>query len=167
MAVIGIGNVLAGDDGVGPTVVRTFEARWSVPEDVEVIDAGTPGLDLTAYLVALDAALIVDAIKAAGPAGALRRHDAAALRTRPPVLAMGPHDPGVREAILATELHRGSPPDVRLLGVIPARLETGVGLSPPVRAAVPALVEELRLLGVPVAERVPPAAPDLWWERGR
>jgi hydrogenase maturation protease len=58
---------------------------------------------------------------------------------------------------------------VRLVGVIPARTETGIGLSAEVRAAIPAAVErvaaELRGLGVVLEERVPPAAPDLWWER--
>ena len=56
VAIIGIGNVLTGDDAIGPHVVRVVEARYALPADVQVIDAGTPGYDLTAFLVGLDAA---------------------------------------------------------------------------------------------------------------
>jgi hydrogenase maturation protease len=168
-AVIGIGNVLAGDDAFGPTVVRTFDAQWVVPDDVEVIDAGTPGLDLTAYLVGLRAVVLVDAIRARGSPGELRVLDGDALQAGPPVLALSPHQPGVREAVLHAELAGGSAPLVRLVGAVTNRMETGIGLSEPVRAAIPRsvrrVVEELRGLGVRMAKRVPERAPDLWWER--
>lgn len=168
-AVIGIGNVLAGDDAVGPTVVRTFDAQWTVPDDVEVIDAGTPGLDLTAYLAGLRAVVLVDALRARGAPGELRVLDGRALPEDRPALALGSHDPGLRQAILHAELAGGSAPAVRLVGAVVERVETGIGLSPRVRAAIPLLVrrvvEELRELGVAVSERVPARAPELWWER--
>ncbi len=168
-AVIGIGNVLAGDDALGPTVVRTFDAQWMVPDEVEVIDAGTPGLDLTAYIIGLDGAVFVDAVKSGGPPGTLRVFDAAALRKGAPGQALSPHQPGVREAVLHAEFIGGAAPPVRLLGVVAAQVETGIGMSDPVRAAVPALVgqvvEELAALGVTAVPRVPPREPDLWWER--
>lgn len=169
VAVIGIGNVLTGDDAVGPHVVRVVEARYELPQTVQVIDAGTPGYDLTAFLVGLDAALIVDAVKAKGAPGELRVYDKAELVSRGPVLALSPHEPGVREALLNADFMGVTPPVVRLVGVIPAGAGTGIGLSPAVRAAIPAAVarvaDELVALGVPVKERVPPREPDLWWER--
>ncbi len=169
LCVLGIGNVLTGDAAVGPHVVRVVEARWALPEDVQVIDAGTPGYDLTAFLVGLDAAVLVDAVKAKGAPGELRVYEKAELLSKKPILAMSPHEPGVREALLNADFMGVTPALVRLVGVIPARTETGIGLSPEVRAAVPAAVErvaaELRALGVRLEERVPPRAPDLWWER--
>jgi hydrogenase maturation protease len=77
IAVIGIGNVLTGDDAVGPHVVRVVEARYALPADVQVIDAGTPGYDLTAFLVGLDAAILVDAVKAKAAPGELRVYEKA------------------------------------------------------------------------------------------
>ncbi len=169
IAIIGIGNVLTGDDAVGPHVVRVVEARYALPADVQVIDAGTPGYDLTAFLVGMDAAILVDSVRAKGAPGELRVYEKAELLTRKPVLAMSPHEPGVREALLNADFMGVTPAHVRLVGVIPSRTETGIGLSAEVRAAIPAAVErvaeELRALGVPVAERVPPREPDLWWER--
>ncbi len=169
ITIIGIGNVLTGDDAVGPHVVRVVEARYALPADVQVIDAGTPGYDLTAFLVGVDAAILVDAVKAKGAPGELRVYDKAELLSRKPVLVVSPHEPGVREALLNADFMGVAPPVVRLVGVVPARTETGIGLSEEVRAAIPAAVErvaaELRALGVPVAERVPPHEPDLWWEK--
>lgn len=169
IAVIGIGNVLTGDDAVGPTVVRVLEAEWAVPHDVDVIDAGTPGLDLTAYLAELEAVILVDAVKARGAPGELRTYDKKELLERPPVLAMSPHEPGVREALQNAEFMGVSPRAARLVGVIPQAVETGISLSPPVRAAIPRatarVVEELRALGVPLVRRDPPGTPNLWWEK--
>jgi hydrogenase maturation protease len=169
VAIIGIGNVLTGDDAIGPHVVRVVEARYALPDDVQVIDAGTPGYDLTAFMAGLDAVLLVDAVKAKGPAGELRVYDKAELVAKRPVLALSPHEPGVREAIMNADFMGVTPKVVRLVGVIPEATATGIGLSAAVRAAVPSAVarvaEELAALGVAVAERSPPREPDLWWER--
>ena len=167
-AVIGIGNVLAGDDALGPTVVRIFEAQWAVPGDVAVIDAGTPGLDLTAYIAGLRGVVLVDAIRSRGSPGELRVLDGEALGSAPPAVSLSPHQPGIPEAMLHARL-LGSAPALRLVGAVVQRLETGVGLTEEVRAAVPSLVrrvvDELRGLGVEVRQRVPATEPDLWWER--
>jgi hydrogenase maturation protease len=169
VAIIGIGNVLTGDDAVGPHVARVVEARYELPESVQVIDAGTPGYDLTAFLAGLDAALLVDSVRAKGAPGELRVYDRAELVAKRPILAMSPHEPGVREALLNADFMGVTPPVVRLVGVIPSATESGIGLSSAVREAIPGAVarvaEELRALGVPVKERVPPRAPDLWWEK--
>jgi hydrogenase maturation protease len=169
IAVIGIGNVLAGDDAVGPYVVRVLEAGYELPEGVQVIDAGTPGYDLTAFLVGLDAVVLVDAVRAKGAAGEVRVFDKAGLLEKKPILAVSPHEPGVREALLNAEFMGVTPPAVRLVGVLPSATATGIGLSPEVRAAVPgavdAVVRELAALGVTLAARTAPREPDLWWEK--
>jgi hydrogenase maturation protease len=168
-AIIGIGNVLAGDDAVGPHVVRVVEARWTLPDGVEALDAGTPGYDLTAFLAGLDAVVLVDSVRAPGAPGEIRTFDGAALLDGRPILAVSPHEPGVREALMNAELMGVTPRAVRLVGVIPARTATGIGLSDAVRAAIPAaaarVVRELAALGVELRERTPPEEPDLWWER--
>jgi hydrogenase maturation protease len=171
IAVIGIGNVLTGDDAVGPHVVRVFEARYAVPADVQVMDAGTPGYDLTAFVAGLEALVLVDAVKARAAPGALRVYGKEELLGKSPVLAVSPHEPGVREALLNAEFMGVSPRVVKLVGVVPASVETGIALSPEVRASIPGAVaqvaRELEALGVAVTERVPPAEPDLWWEKPR
>ena len=171
IAVIGIGNVLTGDDAVGPHVVKVLEACWALPPDVHVMDAGTPGYDLTSFMADAEAVVLIDAVKAKGAPGELRVYDKQTLLEKPPMLAMSPHEPGVREAILNADFMGVTPPVVKLVGVIPADAgaETGIRLSPAVRSAVPSAVEavvrELAALGVALRERTPPREPDLWWER--
>jgi hydrogenase maturation protease len=169
VAVIGIGNVLAGDDAVGPYVVRVLEATYELPDGVQVIDAGTPGYDLTAFLVGQDAVVLVDSVKAKGTPGELRTFDKAALLEKKPILAISPHEPGVREALLNADFMGVTPPVVRLVGIIPASVESGLRLSDAVRAAVPAAVaavaRELSALGIELRERIPPRDPEVWWEK--
>jgi hydrogenase maturation protease len=168
-AVFGIGNVLTGDDAVGPYVVRVLDATWDLGPDVEVIDAGTPGLDLTAYMAELEGIVLVDAVKARGAPGELRTYGKEELLRKSPILAMSPHEPGVREALMNADFMGVAPRVFRLVGVIPESVELGCALSPSVEAAVPAAIaqvlEELRALGLAPRERVPPRTPDLWWTK--
>jgi hydrogenase maturation protease len=169
VGVLGIGNVLMGDDALGPFVIKLLEAAWEPLDGLQLIDAGTPGLDLTAYLAELDAVVVVDVVKANGAPGEIRVFDKAELVTRPPILALSPHEPGLREAILNADFLEVSPKSIRLVGVVPDSVDYRLGLSEPVRAALPAVLErvhaELAVVGVTPARRAAPLAPDIWWER--
>ncbi len=168
IGVLGIGNVLMGDDALGPHVVKLLDARYELPPAVEVFELGTPGADLPLHLEGLEVAVVVDTVKVRGAPGELRLLDKAQLLSKSPLLPASPHEPGLREALFALEFRGGAPSEVRLVGVIPASVEMEVGLSPPVRAAIPAaldaVVSQLAALGVPATPRATPRAPDLWWE---
>jgi hydrogenase maturation protease len=170
ICVIGIGNVLEGDDAIGPTVVRVFEARYQVGDDVEVIDGGTPGLDLTAYMMGLEGLVVVDAIKTVtGTAGEVKVYDKKGILNRGPMVALSPHEPGLRESILHAEFQGVSPPAINLVGVVAGSIEFGCQLTPAVRGAVDAAVEAVRValagMGAAAVMRDPPLPPDLWWEK--
>jgi len=170
ISVIGIGNVLEGDDAIGPTVVRVFEARYQVPEDVTVVDGGTPGLDLTAYMMGLEGLVVVDAIKTrSGGAGEVKVYDKKGILNRGPMVALSPHEPGLRESILHAEFQGVSPPVINLVGVVAGSIEFGCQLTPEVRGAIDGAVEAVRAalaaMGVTAVARRPPLPPDLWWEK--
>ena len=170
IAVLGIGNVLMLDDAFGPYVVRVLEASYEFPDTVSLVDAGTPGHDMTLYMEGREALIVVDAVNAAGPPGELRLYPLEEILRTPPPQGMSPHEPGLKDALLKLRFTGGAPREGILVGVIPKDVETGVGLSAPVRAAVPRAVGEvlslLRSRGVAVRERVPPARPEIWWEPG-
>jgi hydrogenase maturation protease len=155
--VLGLGNVLMGDDGFGPYVARLLEADYEVGAGAEVIDIGTPGLDLTPWLADARNVIIVDTVRASAPPGTVTLYDRTDIVRHAPVSRVGPHDPGLKEALLTLEFAGRAPETVALVGVVPARVATGTTLSDPVAAAVPtaisAVVERLRRLGVPVAPR--------------
>jgi hydrogenase maturation protease len=168
--VVGLGNVLMGDDGFGPYVARLLESRYDSPEGVSILDLGTPGLDLIPFLSDAEVVILLDTVRASGPPGTIRLYDRSALLWHPPQQRIGPHDPGVKEALLALDLAGGGPSEVLLIGVVPAKVRTGTGLSPAVRSAVPravrAVLRDLRRRGLSLVRRREPRPPDIWWEAG-
>jgi len=167
--VLGLGNVLMGDDGFGPAVLQAFQAGYLVGPDVSVIDLGTPGLELTPWLADVDRVIIVDTVKGDLPPGTLRVFDEAAVLRRPPSVRVGPHDPGVKEALLMLEFAGRAPRELALIGVIPERTEIAVELSPAVQAALPLAVEAIAALlarfGERAIRRPEPAAATPWWSK--
>lgn len=166
--VLGLGNVLTGDDGFGPAVVAVLQAAYDWPAHVEVIDVGTPGLDLTPFVSGAAVVVFVDTVKSQGAPGDLRLYDKAEILRHAPQPRVGPHDPGVKEVLLMLDFAGTGPADVLLVGAIPLATPASPGLSPPVRAAIApavrAVVEALRARGVEPVER-PLAAPlQPWWE---
>jgi hydrogenase maturation protease len=167
--VLGLGNVLMGDDALGPWVVEALSAGWEFPESVSVVDVGTPGLDLTPFLADADTVILVDTVKAAAPPGTLLVYGRRELAGRAPLPRVSPHDPGLTEALFTLELAGAAPRDVVLVGVVPEKVEKSVRLSPSVRAAVDAaageVVRRLGGMGLSPWPRAHATAPVPWWER--
>ena len=102
IAIIGLGNVLMGDDALGPWVIHHLETVWDVPPEVALVDVGTPGLDLVPYVAGPAGIVLVDTVSARDAApGTLRTFDREALLRFAPKPRLSPHDPGVTEALLA------------------------------------------------------------------
>jgi hydrogenase maturation protease len=166
--ILGVGNVLCTDDGLGPYAIKALEAQFDFPEGVEVLDVGTPGLDFTPYLADALMVIVLDTVKGDQPPGTLRLLRDREIVAKPPPSRMSPHEPGLREALMATELAEMSPEEILLIGVIPESTEQGTKLTEAVRSAVPSVVDavvaELERLGRPPIRRDPPAELDVWWE---
>ena len=167
IGVYGIGNVLAHDDAVGPSVVRLVDAGWQFDGDVTVEDLGTPAIELPAHLAGFDAVVLVDAVSATLPPGTLRIYDRGEILKYSPGLRVSPHDQALRETLLMLDLTSESPRIVTLVGVVPEVTNMGIGMSPAVTAALPAAAEavvaEVAKLGVAARRRSEARHVDLWW----
>lgn len=152
-----------GDDGFGPAVVHAFECAYVTGPDVAVVDLGTPGLDLAPWLADAARVIVVDTVKAAFPPGTLRIYDKSDVLRYAPSVRVGPHDPGVKEALLALEFAGRAPRELALVGAVPARTEMALELSPVMQRAVPravsAVVAALTRWGVVVERRETPIEP--------
>ncbi len=171
VAIIGIGNVLNGDDGIGPTVARLLAARYEFPDGVTCEDFGTPGYELTTFIMDRDAVVLIDAVKLKGAPGEVHVVDGAELLKKPMPGVVSAHEPGVREALLNAEFNEVLPKVFKLVGVIPEQVESNEMLSPVVREAIPraikGVLQELEKVGVTPKLRAQPLEPDLWWEKPR
>jgi len=142
--VLGIGNTLLMDDGVGVRLVEEFRDLGTLPADeVEFLDGGTQGLALLGRLAGRRALVILDAVKlgaAPGTVHCLTLEQALASGSRPATAHEGNAGELLRMAMMLGEL----PDRVSVIGVEAASLETGLGLSEPVQQALPAALEAAR-----------------------
>jgi hydrogenase maturation protease len=142
LLVLGLGNVLCGDDGLGAVAVHLVELRYRAPHGVRVLDGGTLGLSLLPRLEEAREAILVDAIAAAGPPGSFVRltgdEVAPAVASR-----LSVHQVGVVDLLEAARWRGVCPARLVLLGLVPAKIELGVHRSPAVEAALPGLVERI------------------------
>ena len=151
IAVFGIGNVLVGDDGIGPAVVSALEREYDLPETVILEDLGTPSLDLAARLTECETVIFIDAVSSKAEPGTIRIYTLEEILEHPPGLRLSPHDPSLKETLLTSRFASGNPAYVRMVGIVPESTEV-FGLSDTVRAAIPravsAVLHELQLLGI-------------------
>ena len=149
--VLGLGNILLGDEGVGVRVAEHLLERYAFPPDVEVLDGGTLGLDLMPYVEAADHLLVIDALDVGAEPGTLARLEGDEI---PAFLSIkiSPHQMGLSDLLSVARLTGTYPRDVVLWGVQPAVIDVGLDLSPVVASQVDALadrvIEEMRRWGV-------------------
>ncbi len=143
LVVMGLGNLLWGDDGLGIEAVRRLMRGFDAPGDVRVLDGGTLGLSLLPIIQDAERAILIDAIRAFGhEPGTLVRIEgdevAPAVRER-----LSPHQIGVRDLLDAARLLDCYPKQLVLLGIVPERLEFGLSLSPAVQRPLDRLVDRV------------------------
>ena len=154
--VLGLGNVLLGDDGIGAAAVDRLERDYEIPPEVRLVEGGTLGLSLLDEIAQARHVILVDAVATDAPPGTLVRLDGAdvwdAVRDR-----LSAHQVGVADLLNAARLIGRYPASVMLLGLVPGLIGLGVGRTREVDAAIDALVSavlrEVQALGYPLALR--------------
>ncbi|HEB74729.1 MAG TPA: hydrogenase maturation protease [Nitrospirae bacterium] len=138
-AVIGIGNVLLGDDGVGVHVVEELKRRYQHAGDVELIDGGTMGLDLLPFMEGKRRVLFIDAVdfKAEpGTIGELNNSEIPGYFSS----KLSAHQIALPDLLAAGDLLGMVPEEMCLIGIQPCTIETRYGLSPEVEGQVDDLI---------------------------
>ena len=148
--VLGLGNVLLGDDGVGAAALDRLERDYCVPPDVRLVEGGTLGLALLGEIAEAEHLILVDAVATNDAPGSLVRLDGAdvldAVRDR-----LSVHQVGVADLLDAARLIGRYPSSVALLGLVPAAIGLGIGRTRATDAAmdglIQAIVREVQILG--------------------
>lgn len=164
----GIGNVLLGDDGVGPYVIRLLEAQFTFAENVDVVDLGTPALDLTHRISGRHALILVDSVSSNDPPGTIVLYRKQDIIRQAPAPKLDQHSPALSECLFTADLLGTGPENVLLVGIVGDCYEPGSGLSEAVRqsveAAIGAILEELSQLGFSFQKKPCPDEPRIWWD---
>lgn len=151
IVVLGVGNILLSDEGIGVRAVEKLQRDFVLPAEVEVIDGGTTGMEMLEDLACADHIIMVDAVRSGqAPASIVRlagEQVPVFFRTK-----LSPHQIGLSDVLATLELIGEQPGGVTVIGVEPVSLETAMALSPQVEALLPEVVSlvvaELRQLGV-------------------
>jgi hydrogenase maturation protease len=137
IAVVGVGNLLLKDEGIGIHVVRALQES-PLPDGVVVIDGGTSP-DVLDYLEPADKLVIIDAAEAGGVPGAIYRFrpDEVTLETGE---AISLHELGLVSSLKTMSLLGKTPPEVIIIGIQPKEIAWGMELSPELKEKVPEIV---------------------------
>ncbi len=137
--ILGIGNILLRDEGIGVRVVEAMGAL-PLPEGVEVLDGGTSGANLIDAIADRRKLIVIDAIMADAPPAAVFRLTDQDLATRS-AGTISLHEFGLVEALMAARHLGVAPREVIIYGVQPKDISPGLELSPEVAAVVPKVIE--------------------------
>jgi hydrogenase maturation protease len=163
----GIGNVLLGDDAVGPYVVHMLESLYTLGNNVTVADLGTPALDLTHQIVGLHALILVDSVASDDPAGTLVLYRKEDILRDTPAQRLDPHSPALSECLMTAAMLGAMPQHVLLVGIAGKCYEPGQPLSDAVlrsvEPAISAILQELQRLGYPFQKKLAADEPGIWW----
>jgi hydrogenase maturation protease len=137
--VIGLGNPIMADDGLGIAALERLREGWTLPESVQLVDGGTWGMNLLPLVEEASELLLLDAIDWGGPIGQLIVIE----REQVPRFLghkLSPHQIDLREILALAELRGGLPAKLVAMGLQPARVEMFSGLSPGVECRMDQLL---------------------------
>lgn len=139
MLVLGVGNILLRDEGIGVFIVRELEKR-DLPPEVELFDGGTAGMELLNVVADRKKVIVVDAVKGGDEPGTLYRFTPGDV-TEERQLNASVHQVGLLEIIEMTDYLNCKPGKVVIIGVEPGRMEWGMELSPEIAGVVPRVIK--------------------------
>lgn len=139
IGVLGLGNLVHRDDGVGVHAIERLQRDPRVPPGVILLDGGTQGLSLIPHLTGLGRMIVIDAIDAGERPGAVMRFEGGALDGLPGKPSV--HQLGFADLMIAMKLLGDYPRDVVVFGVQPSSVEWGAELTEPVSGALDELID--------------------------
>ena len=139
IVILGIGNILLSDEGIGVHVANELFKR-ALPENVSVVEGGTDGFRLLNVITEADRLIVIDAVRGGGEPGSIYRFDIDDVKRCPSGFKTSVHQIGILEVIDLSGLI-GKTPNTTIIGVEPKSLEMGMELSPEIREKMPRIIE--------------------------
>ena len=158
VTVLGLGNILMTDEGVGVKSVLEFERRYQVPDYVEIVDGGSAGLDLIPFIEGREKVLMVDAVNFDREPGYIDILENDAIPARITEKA-SMHHLGLMDVLSIVRMSGNVPKELCLIGIQPKSLELGIDMTREMCDKVDSLIErvvaKLREWNIPCVLRSP------------
>lgn len=140
--VLGVGNLLLSDEGVGVHVAQRM-MTMAMPPEVQVVEGGTDGFGLVNVITEADRMILIDAVRGGGQPGSIYRFEIEDCPPYPDIFKTSVHQISILEVINLSSLI-GSTPRTTIIGIEPACMEMGMELSPVVAAKVPRVIQMIK-----------------------
>jgi hydrogenase maturation protease len=140
--ILGVGNLLLSDEGVGVHVAQRMMAM-AMPPEVQVVEGGTDGFGLVNVITQAERMILVDAVRGGGQPGSIYRFEIEDCPPYPDIFKASVHQISILEVINLSSLI-GSTPRTTIIGIEPASVEMGMELSPAVQAKIPRVIQMIQ-----------------------
>ena len=137
--ILGLGNPLLGDEGIGVWVVEELKGL-ELPDGVVVVEGGTTGLGLIGLMEGYERVIIVDAADMGHPPGRVVRFTPLEVQLKTAEAPLSLHQIGLEEVLALAEALEVAPAELVIIGIQPSQVEVGAGLSPEVERAIPQII---------------------------
>lgn len=142
VTILGVGNVILTDEGFGVRAAEYLDHHYTFPDNVQIVDGGTLGIELTQYVTGTNKLLVIDSINGgAEPGTVFRFHNDAIMEHFQDKLSA--HEVGIQDVLALLTVTGHKIPEVIVIGAQPFDLEAGVGLSDGMQALLPQIVEQI------------------------
>ena len=157
IGIIGIGNLLCGDEGFGIHTINYFEENYIFPDNVVLKDAGTAGIYMSPFLEECDPVIVIDVVDIDAEPGSMHYYDVNDVKLGNMQTKMSPHQLGLLEILEICKLRDAAPESVEFYCVVPKDLDTSLELSdvvaPRVKEIADKILTRLTEMGVDVQKR--------------
>ena len=158
ITILGLGNILMSDEGVGVHVVNEFQKRYAVPEYVAIVDGGSAGLDLIPFIEGREKVLMVDAVNFDQEPGFIDTLENEEIPIRLTQKA-SMHHLGLMDVLCIVRMSGNLPNELCIIGIQPKSLELGIDMTPEIwdkqEMLIERIVSKLKEWNIPCALRSP------------
>lgn len=157
IGILGVGNLIVGDEGFGVHAIRYLEENYQFPDNVLLQDGGTAGIYMSPFLEECDPVFVIDVVDIDAEPGSMHYYSNEDVKAGKLSTRMSPHQLGLLEVLEICKLRDAAPEKVEFYCVVPKTLDTTIELSdvvaPRVKEIADIVLQRLADLGVQVTAR--------------
>ena len=157
IGILGVGNLIVGDEGFGVHAVRYLEEHYEFPDNVLILDGGTAGIYMSPFLEECDPVLVIDVVDIDAEPGSMHYYSSEDVKAGKLSTRMSPHQLGLLEVLEICKLRDSAPETLEFYCVVPHHLDTSTELSdvvaPRVKDISEIVLKRLAELGVQISKR--------------